>query len=89
MATRRMISRERSTQKVTWGMQCANKLRGKTIQSCRYMTDAEMQKMGWCQCPLLIIFTDGTVMYASTDDEGNDGGAIFTNIKGLEIIPTI
>jgi len=89
MATQRFISKQRAIQKVTWGMECTKKLNGKTIKTCRYMTDAEMQKMGWCQCPLLIIFTDGTVMYASIDNEGNDGGAIFTNIKGLEIIPTI
>jgi hypothetical protein len=89
MATRRLISRERSTTKVKLGMDCMNKLKGKTIKTCRYMTDAEMQKFGWYKCPLMILFTDGTVLYASTDDEGNDGGALFTTIKGLEVIPTI
>ena len=75
--------------KASWGMQCAAKLVGKTIKDCRYMTDKEMQESGWYKSPLVIIFTDGTAMYASADDEGNDGGSIFTTIKGLEVIPTI
>jgi hypothetical protein len=89
MATQRAINKERMNTKAKLGLECTTKLKGKTIKTCRYMTDEEMKKSYWCKCPLVIIFTDGTAMYASADDEGNDGGALFTTIKGLEVIPTI
>jgi len=72
----------------TWETACAP-LIGKTIKAVRYMTLAEAKAQGWYKRPLIIIFTDNTYMYSSTDDEGNDGGALFTNIPGIEIIPVI
>lgn len=62
---------------------------GKIVHSVRYMTDAEMESMGWYSKPLVIVFTDGTYVYSSADDEGNDGGALFTNLKGVDVIPVI
>jgi hypothetical protein len=70
MVTPRQITQERMKLKNQWTIDCVKELKGKTIKTCRYMTDAEMQKMRWDNCPLLIIFTDGTIMYASQDDEG-------------------
>jgi len=72
-----------------WNSECQKHLEGKTIKNVRYMTDKEMNEMGWYNRPLMIFFTDGTYMYASQDDEGNGAGSLFTNIEGLEIIPTI
>ena len=31
---------------------------------------------GWYKVPLIIEFTDGTMMIPMADDEGNDGGAL-------------
>jgi hypothetical protein len=53
------------------------------------MTEKEMEGLGWYSKALVIIFTDGTYLFPSADDEGNDAGALFTNIKGLETIPVI
>jgi hypothetical protein len=64
-------------------------LKGKTIANVRYMTEKEMEGLGWYSKALVIIFTDGTYMFPSADDEGNNAGALFTNIKGLETIPVI
>jgi hypothetical protein len=86
MANEYLTSKETKEQ---YGEKCKEKLIGKTIKDCRYLTDKEVSSFGWCKSALAIFFTDGTVMYASTDDEGNDAGALQTNIKGLEIIPTI
>lgn len=88
-----MTQRERNVHRMKlknlYTIDTIKKLKGKTIKTCRYMTDAEMQKFGWSKCSLIIIFTDGTSMYASNDNEGNEGGSLFTNIKDLYLIPTI
>jgi len=71
-----------------WNKDC-QVLVGKTIADVRYMNNKELEKMGRYNRPLVIFFTDGTNMFASSDDEGNDAGALFTNIKGLDTIPVI
>jgi hypothetical protein len=52
---------------------------GKTIVHLRYMTPEECEDMGWHHRPLVIALHDGTLLYASRDDEGNDAGAMFSN----------
>ncbi|CAI8217664.1 MAG: Uncharacterised protein [Cryomorphaceae bacterium] len=52
-------------------------LKGKKVDSCRYMTRDEADDMGWYKRPLAIMFTDGTYLVLQSDDEGNDGGAGF------------
>jgi hypothetical protein len=37
--------------------------------------------MGWARRPLVIELDDGTLMFASRDDEGNDGGALFGQVE--------
>jgi hypothetical protein len=71
------------------GERCSQILVGKTINSVRYLYTAEMKNMGWFKKSLVIFFTDGSFIYASADNEGNDAGAYFTSIKGMEVIPTI
>lgn len=72
-----------------WNEKCSNVLVGKTIKEVRYMTDKELEECGWFKRVLVIFFTDGTYMFPSMDDEGNDGGALFTNFDGLTTIPVI
>lgn len=70
-----------------WTKEINKHLKGKTIKSVRYLTDEEMEGFMWYKRPVAIFFTDGHYMIPSADDEGNDGGAIFTSIEGLEVIP--
>lgn len=56
----------------------ANKhLQGKTIKSVRYLSQKEKEEMMWHNRCIVITFTDGTLVFPSMDDEGNDGGALF------------
>ena len=41
------------------------------------MSKSEAEDLGWYNRPLVIIFEDNSLIYSSTDDEGNDGGALF------------
>ena len=50
-------------------------------------TDAEEQ--GWYKRPIQIKLEDETWLTPSQDDEGNDGGALFTNNEDLPTIPVI
>ena len=50
-------------------------LKGKKIDSCRYMNREEADQFGWYKRPLIIFFTDGSYLMLQCDDEGNDGGA--------------
>ena len=59
-------------------------LRGKTIQSVRYMTDEEVENFMWYRKALIIIFTDGSYLIPQRDDEGNDAGSLFLSDKGNE-----
>jgi hypothetical protein len=72
-----------------WEDRCSKFLVGKTIKSVRYQFTCEMKDMGWSKKSLVIFFTDGSYLFPSSDDEGNNAGALFTSYKGLEGIPTI
>lgn len=68
-------------------------LTGKTISRCSYMTEENAKDFGWYKRPLIIEFTDGSMLIPQMDDEGNDGGAvIYEDVPGkdnYEIIYTI
>ncbi len=57
------------------------------IKDVRYMTKDEADKMYWSKRPLVIVFDNGTFMFASSDEEGNNGGALFFGES--DVIPTI
>jgi len=60
-------------------------LKGKTVELARYMTKEEADNMGWYHRPVVLQFTDGTVLYPSSDDEGNNAGALFGQTKTEEL----
>lgn len=72
-----------------WQKESEKFLVGKTIKSVRYMTDEEAKEIGWFKRPLIVIFDDGEYVFASADDEGNEGGALFTSDADLYCIPVM
>ena len=69
-----------------WNDFAKKNLIGKTIKSVRYMTKAEAKAMYWESRPLAIFFTDGSFIFPSMDDEGNDGGSLFGKTSNGEDI---
>ena len=65
--------------KAHWGGLASKFLVGKTIKLVRYMNDDELDDMGWDTANLVIFFTDGSHIFASMDDEGNDSGVLLSN----------
>lgn len=72
-----------------WNKKVSDFLVGKTIDSVRYMNDKEMNDFMWYKKPVIIKFTDGSYIIPQRDDEGNDGGALFTSDDTLDVIPVI
>ena len=72
-----------------WTKKVGDFLVGKTIKSVRYMNDKEMNDFMWYKKPVIITFTDGSYIIPQRDDEGNDGGALFTSDDDVDVIPVI
>lgn len=60
------------------------KLHDRIIKDVRYMTEGEAKAWGWYKRPLMIILDNGDIMIPQSDDEGNDGGAIYMTNPSLE-----
>lgn len=84
---------EFSTEKliVKWQNSTRKLLVGKTIKHIRYLNDEEMDSLMWHSRPIVIVFTDGSLLIPQQDDEGNDGGAMFFQDKdgNQDVIPVI
>lgn len=72
-----------------WADKSAALLIGKTITGCRYLTEKEREGLGWSKRSLILILSDGTYLWPSADDEGNNAGSFFTTDAKLMTIPTI
>lgn len=65
----------------TWEDRAKKALVGRTIVGARYLTRKEMADLGWSKSVLVMTLDDGSLLYPSMDDEGNDGGAMFGQDK--------
>jgi hypothetical protein len=76
-----------------WTDQARLNLVGATIVKVEYMPQEEIDDMMWQRSPLCILLKrkNGTMfwVYPSADDEGNDGGALFTTIKEYPCAPVL
>jgi len=77
--------------KKRWAKEADKHLLGRKIIGTRYMSNKEVEQLGWYSAALVIMLDNDTVIYPSQDDEGNNAGAIFGNTKdGKEItLPVI
>ena len=70
-----------------WSGDATKIFKGKTVRKIEYLTDDEMNHMGWYSNAPVIVFTDGSWIIASSDDEGNEAGALFTSAPKMNVIP--
>lgn len=63
---------------------------GLKVKEVRMMNNLELESEGWDNSwggfPVVIIFEDGSKIYASSDPEGNDAGCLFGMTKDGESI---
>lgn len=58
-------------------------LEGKTIKSVRYMTNNEMDEMGWYEPSLVIVLDDDSDVIVMSDWEGNQAGRLSFSTNGI------
>jgi hypothetical protein len=61
----------------------------KRIVNVRYLTEMESAHMGWTGRPIAFQLNDGNWIYPSCDDEGNEGGSLFTSDDKDPILPLL
>ena len=59
-------------------------LKGRTISSIRYMSQEEANDLCWDSRPLVLHLDNGTMLFMSRDEEGNDGGSLFYQTRDNE-----
>ena len=73
-----------------WNKTANKLLLGKKIIKVEYMSSKEADKGMWYSRPVRIILDDGTNILPMSDDEGNDGGALWLGNKDREdILPVL
>ena len=61
---------------------------GKYITKVQWLNPKDSKELlGWDYQPCEIHLNDGTIITPSADDEGNNAGALFTNIQDLPCCP--
>lgn len=73
----------------TWNAKAKEMLQGRTIVSVRYMTATEMRAHGWSRKAVVMTLDNGARFYPSSDDEGNEAGALFTSDDKHPTLPVI
>ena len=58
---------------------------GRTIVRVGYMPASEAELVGWPDRPAVLELDDGTVLYATCDEEGNGAGVLMAEGKRREV----
>ena len=72
-----------------WTDKIAKHLVGRKITKVEYLPEDEMKDNMWYKRPIAIRLDNGHWIVPMMDDEGNDGGAMFTTFTKLGTIPVI
>ena len=72
-----------------WLDEAQEQLLNRKIVEVRYMTHEEMENFGWYNRPVVMVLDDGNMIYPSADDEGNNGGALFTTNDANPCLPVL
>jgi hypothetical protein len=85
-----MNTKDKNGYKTEWSVKIGKRLKGRKIVNVRWMDDQEVEDMGWYGSAVVIQLDDGTLLFPSRDDEGNDAGSLF-GTKGDEffVVPVI
>ena len=72
-----------------WTVQAASVLEGRTIKKVRYLDEDELRSLYWRSTTIVLELDNGTLVFPSCDDEGNEAGALYTTNEDVSIVPTI
>jgi hypothetical protein len=69
-----------------WNKRVSKLLVGRKIIKVEYISEEDANEQGWDSRPVQIQLDNGVWLTPTSDDEGNNGGAIHTNLKNNSII---
>jgi hypothetical protein len=72
-----------------WTEVASNLLLNRKIVKVRYMEQSEADDMGWYSRPIAFLLDNGVWIFPSADDEGNNGGALFTTDRDNSVLPVL
>ena len=72
-----------------WTKIAKNILLGRKITSIRYVNRKEADAFMWYKRPVALHLDNGVWVFPSQDDEGNDGGALFTTDEKQGCLPVL
>jgi len=72
-----------------WNKRVSKLLVGRKIIKVEYTSEEDANEQGWDSRPVQIQLDNGVWLTPTSDDEGNNGGAIHTNLKNNSIIPVL
>ena len=84
-----MTSSEWKVMKKAWQDKAEKILLGRKIVRVEWITDKEAEEWMWSSKPISMLLDDGTWIYPSQDDEGNNGGALFTTSEVENCLPVM
>ena len=60
-----------------WTAEAKKHLLSRKIIGVKYMSDSEQKDCVWSNAAVVLLLDNGTLVWPSADDEGNDAGALF------------
>ena len=72
-----------------WDKVAKSLLLNKKIVDVRYLTQEEVDDLGWYERVVAFQTEDGLWFFPSRDDEGNGGGALFTSDDKESCLPVM
>lgn len=72
-----------------WTKVASDTLVGRSIVGVRYLTGEEVERLGWHSRSVIFELDNGHLVWPSSDDEGNDAGAIFTTDPKGSTLPVL
>lgn len=72
-----------------WTKVAQSTLVGRKIVGVRYLSDREVERLGWTSRSVIFELDNGCLVWPTMDDEGNDAGAIFTTDLHGHTLPVI
>ncbi len=58
---------------------------GRRVVRVAYMPAGEAAELGWSYRPAVLVFDDGSVLYATADEVGNDAGVLLVETPKNEL----
>ena len=84
-----MTSSEWKVMRKAWQDKAEKILVGRKIVKVEWFSDKEAKEWMWYSKPIAMLLDDGTWIFPSADDEGNNGGALFTTSKVESCLPVM